>query len=135
MLAIDINLDSETPVYRQVVDEVTRLIAQGQLREGDTLPSVRQLGAMIGVNLNTVARAYRILAEEGYLEVRHGARARIKVALPAGTGAEADEETLQRLHGVIGRMVLAGADREQVESLLDEAVQRFFGPGRSGGRT
>ena len=70
-----LTLDSgdKRSLYQQIIDGVKALIARGELREGSTLPSVRQLAADLGVNLNTIAFAYRCLQEEGFLEIRHGA--------------------------------------------------------------
>ncbi len=53
------------PIYQQVVDEIKNLIARGELREGTALPPVRQVAADLGVNLNTIATAYRELQRDG----------------------------------------------------------------------
>src|SRR5688572_31150708 len=63
------------PIYRQVADEIRRLIAGGALTEGEALPSVRQVAVDLGVNLNTVAGAYRELQTEGLVTIRHGSGA------------------------------------------------------------
>jgi DNA-binding transcriptional regulator YhcF (GntR family) len=65
-----IDLDSPTPVYRQIVNSLRALLVEGTLKAGDILPPVRQLALDLGVHFNTVAEAYRILAEEGWLNVR-----------------------------------------------------------------
>ena len=69
-LTVDTN--DKRPLYQQIVDGVKALIARGDLREGATLPSVRQVAGDLGVNLNTIAVAYRRLQEEGFLAIRHG---------------------------------------------------------------
>jgi DNA-binding transcriptional regulator YhcF (GntR family) len=69
-MILRINLDSEMPVYRQIVDTLRPKLVAGELRPGDLLPPVRQLAANLGVHFNTVAEAYRILAEEGWLDLR-----------------------------------------------------------------
>jgi GntR family transcriptional regulator len=66
---------AKRPLYQQIVDGVKELIARGDLWEGMTLPSVRQVAGDLGVNLNTIAVAYRALQEVGFLAVRHGAGA------------------------------------------------------------
>ncbi len=71
-MILKINLASEVPVYRQVVDALRPLLVEGKLAPGDLLPPVRQLAADLGVHFNTVAEAYRLLAEEGWLELRRG---------------------------------------------------------------
>ena len=58
---ITIDETDRRPFYRQVADEIKALIARGELREGSSLPPVRQVAADLGVNLNTVAFAYRTL--------------------------------------------------------------------------
>lgn len=77
MLTIEVDFGSARPVYRQIAEQVRGLIARGDLSDGAELPSVRQLAANVGVNLNTVAKAYRILADEGLVDLRHGSRARV----------------------------------------------------------
>jgi DNA-binding transcriptional regulator YhcF (GntR family) len=71
-MILKINLASEVPVYRQIVDAVRPLLVDGKLAPGELLPPVRQLAADLGVHFNTVAEAYRILADEGWLDLRRG---------------------------------------------------------------
>lgn len=70
-----IDLASETPAYRQIVDGLRLLFVSGEIRPGETLPTVRSLAMDLGVHFSTVAEAYRILSAEGWLELkrRHGA--------------------------------------------------------------
>jgi GntR family transcriptional regulator len=63
---------SATPIYRQVMDQVSRAVAAGVLASGDQLPSVRELAAQLLLNPNTVARVYRDLEREGLVETRRG---------------------------------------------------------------
>ena len=78
MLTLSIDRRHEAPVYEQVADQLRRLVASGALDPGTALPSVRQLDGDLGVNLNTIARAYRLLEEEGFLVIRD--RAGVAVA-------------------------------------------------------
>lgn len=71
-MPIQIDFRSSRPIYLQIVDQVQRMIASGDLQEGDQLPTVRQLAAELRVNFNTVARAYRILDEAGLISTQHG---------------------------------------------------------------
>lgn len=63
---------SPEPIYRQLVDQVRRLVAGGQLAPGDTLPSVREVAQQLTVNPMTVSKAYGLLEIEGLLERRRG---------------------------------------------------------------
>jgi GntR family transcriptional regulator len=60
------------PLYRQLMQQVQRLAAAGELREGDVLPSVRELSRDLGVNPSTVVKAYAELERTGLVETRHG---------------------------------------------------------------
>ena len=62
---ITIDERDKRPLYQQVVDEIKSLIAGGELPEGSSLPPVRQVAADLGVNLNTIAYAYRQLQKQG----------------------------------------------------------------------
>ncbi|MCC6668526.1 MAG: GntR family transcriptional regulator [Polyangiaceae bacterium] len=124
MLTIEVDFGSARPVYRQIAEQVRGLIARGDLSDGAELPSVRQLAANVGVNLNTVAKAYRILADEGLVDLRHGSRARVV----GGARARAPEvEGPEReLGDVISRLVLQGRGREEVSAFFETALERFF---------
>ncbi len=63
---------SRKPIYRQLIDQIRRGVARGQLRPGDRLPSVRQLSRDLVVNPNTIARAYTELEREGTLLTQQG---------------------------------------------------------------
>lgn len=69
-MLIQIDPDLATPVYEQVVEQVVAGIRVGDLVPGEKLPPVRQLATDLGVAVNTVAKAYRQLEEEGHVETR-----------------------------------------------------------------
>ena len=73
-LAIDFS--SDIPIYEQIRREIIKVLAQGNLAFGQSLPSVRQLGSDIGVNLHTVNKAYKLLEEDGIITMdrRYGSR-------------------------------------------------------------
>jgi GntR family transcriptional regulator len=79
----DITPSSPTPIYRQIVEQVRRLIASGQLRPGDDLPSVRAVALLHVINPMTVSKAYSMLETEGTLTRRRGVGMVISEALPA----------------------------------------------------
>jgi GntR family transcriptional regulator len=63
---------SREPIYRQVIAQVRRCVASGQIRAGDELPSVRDLAQALAVNPMTISKAYGLLESEGLLERRRG---------------------------------------------------------------
>jgi GntR family transcriptional regulator len=60
------------PIYLQLINQLKRAITSGELGPQDQLPTVRQLADDLKVNFNTVARAYRMLDEEGIISTQHG---------------------------------------------------------------
>jgi GntR family transcriptional regulator len=71
---MDIKIDfrSGQPIYIQIVEQIRRQVASGELKPGDQLPTVRQLAAELRVNFNTVARSYRLLDEAGLISTQQG---------------------------------------------------------------
>ena len=74
-MIIEIDFNSEEALYLQVRKQIIMGIATSQYREGDSLPSVRQLADDIGINMHTVNKAYTVLKQEGFVKVdrRRGA--------------------------------------------------------------
>lgn len=71
-MQVEIDFRSKIPIYIQIIDQIKHLIASNVLQPEDQLPTVRQLAADLRVNFNTVARAYRLLDEEGLISTQHG---------------------------------------------------------------
>ena len=69
---LHVNPASPEPIYRQIAEQLRRLVAAGQLRPGDGLPSVREVAATHAINPMTVSRAYSQLESEGVLERLRG---------------------------------------------------------------
>jgi DNA-binding transcriptional regulator YhcF (GntR family) len=110
---VTIDLAAADPPFEQVRAQVARRIADGELREGDRLPTVRALAAELGLAVNTVARAYKELEADGL--VTTGRRAGTVVA----PGAQATDVALGRSAADLAeRAVAAGlGDAEAVELL------------------
>ena len=76
---IRLNFESDEAIYVQLCNQIIRGIARGEIRDGESLPSVRQLAEDIRINMHTVNKAYTILKEEGFVKLdrRTGAVVRI----------------------------------------------------------
>jgi GntR family transcriptional regulator len=116
---ITINPDDQRPIYQQVVDEIKALIARGALTEGAALPPVRQVAADLGVNLNTIAAAYRELQDEGLLTIRHGSGA---VVTSRTSTVKKDEELRSPLRTALTQLVLAGLPKKTILRIVDEEL-------------
>lgn len=119
-MQIVIDANDRRPMYRQVADEIKGLIARQQLAEGEPLPSVRQLAADLGVNLNTIATAYRELQDEGLITIRHGSGAVVASRRAHGSTAA---ELRRSLAGVLTEMVLAGMRRGEIMRLVTDELR------------
>ena len=105
---LQIDLASELPASEQIVRGLRATLLAGQFRPGDQLPSVRQLALDLGVHHNTVAGAYRQLAEEGWLDLRRGRGATvIERPAPAPT-PRAEAEFRQRLDELVVKALAEG---------------------------
>src|SRR5215212_4540121 len=69
-LSVSVNLERPIPAYRLIAHELRRHLVEERLKPGDLLPPIRQLALDLGVHFNTVALAYRLLADEGWLELK-----------------------------------------------------------------
>jgi len=108
------------PIYRQVADEIRRLIAGGALAEGQALPSVRQVAVDLGVNLNTVAFAYRELQADGLVTIRHGSGA----VVAARKASTKDAGELRKpLQAALTALLLAGVPRGEIVSLVQRELR------------
>ena len=120
---IRIHPDSPEPVVRQIASEIRTRIVEGALLPGDPLPSVRRLATDLAIHFNTVAEAYRLLAEEGWLEIGHGRGARIREReLP-----RASERTVasyrEKLRHILAEMLAAGVAPARIRSELHSAME------------
>ncbi|GMX66697.1 GntR family transcriptional regulator [Paenibacillus elgii] len=68
-MIIKLDLQSETPIYAQLMNQILEGIASGALKPGEALPSVRSLASDIGINLHTVNKAYTLLKQEGFIQI------------------------------------------------------------------
>ncbi len=116
---ITIDETDHRPIYQQVVDEIRALIAAGELLEGSSLPPVRQVAADLGVNLNTVAFAYRELQKAGLIRVRHGAGA---VVIAQVIPQRSTERLQAKLMPALTDLVLAGLTRAEVMVIVNNAL-------------
>ena len=119
---ISIDFSEQTPIYEQITASITRLINEGKLRQGDRLPTVRQLAQDLGVNLNTVARAYRDLANKDVLSVRQGRGA--TVFNTKGRCNPATRKKLKRMTAhLANEAVLHGIGAQELHALIDTELR------------
>src|ERR1700716_1342656 len=97
---IRIDPASGIPVVRQITDSLRVFLVEGQLLPGAALPSVRRVAMELGIHFNTVAEAYRQLAAEGWLDLKHGRGALVVPrVVPAVANGAWTEDFRNRLRG------------------------------------
>jgi len=127
-MLITVNAADPTPLYKQVADRIRHLIACGTLREGMPLPSVRQVAGDLGVNLNTVATAYRELQDEGLVAVKQGAGT---VVTAGRTHPRNHEELRKPLRVALTQLALAGLSRDAILELVSSELDTLDPKGGS----
>lgn len=114
-----IDLANPTPVYRQIADGLRAYLVHGAFKPGDRLPTVRQVAVDLTVHHNTVAQAYRTLAEEGWLELRRHSGARVIERRQQSASDETQKNFTQRLRELAARAVADGLDAKAIAGQLD----------------
>ena len=107
---------SGVPIYRQLFDQIRRLVASGQLVPGTELPSIRELALRHAINPMTVSKVYSMLEAEGVLE-RHRGKPMTVAAAPQVRGTQ--KARMQQLDPHLESLILAG---RQLELEPDEVV-------------
>lgn len=123
-MIIEIDFNSEEALYLQLRNQIILGIATARLREGDELPSVRQMADEIGINMHTVNKAYTVLKQEGFVKVdrRRGA----VIAIDADR-ITAIEELRQELKVILAKGSCKNISREEVHALIDEIYEDYGG--------
>lgn len=121
-LSIDFN--SDEAIYLQLCNQIILGIAMEQYREGDPLPSVRQLADNIGINMHTVNKAYTVLKQEGFVKLdrRRGAVISLDV-----DKIRAIEELRRNMQLLIARAICKNISREEIHQLVDEIFLDYLG--------
>ena len=121
-MIVEIDFNSEEALYIQLINQIIIGIATDQIREGDTLPSVRQLADNIGINMHTVNKAYSVLKQEGFLRVdrRRGA----VIALDTDK-MRTISEMRRDLSVILARGGCKNVSREEVHNLVDSIYDAF----------
>lgn len=119
MLLLTIDINDTRPIYQQVADGIKELIARGKLAEGTSLPPVRQLAADLGVNLNTIAIAYRELQKDGLIVIKHGSGS---VVASRRATERSQDELLRPLRTALTELILAGLSPSRILNLVDREL-------------
>lgn len=126
-MQIRIDFRSSLPIYVQIMEQIRQKVANGELKQGDQLPTVRQLATELRVNFNTVARAYRMLDEAGLISTQQG-RGTYIWEQPSAETIQALRQ--QGLEGLTRRYLAEAAKQgftpEEVAASLHQHIQNWI---------
>mgnify|MGYP005781740737 FL=1 len=112
-----LRLEEGMPIYLQIIRYLERGIAAGTVRDGDELPSRRVLSARLGVNPNTIQKAFRALEEAGVITSRAGAKSEVSLT-PERAAAIRRRLLEEDAAALVGALKQMGLDREQAAALV-----------------
>lgn len=112
-----LRLEEGMPIYLQIIRYLERGIAAGTVRDGDELPSRRVLSARLGVNPNTIQKAFRALEEAGVITSRAGAKSEVSLT-PERAVAIRRRLLEEEAAALVGALRQMGLDREQAAALV-----------------
>ena len=110
---------SDVPLYRQLTDQIRRMVTSGQLAPGAELPSIRDLAVRHAINPMTVSKAYSLLEAEGLLDRNRG-----KPMTVAGKRASNAPARLRQLDTELENLVLAALQLEVPETDVVDALRK-----------
>lgn len=124
-MVLKIDFNSDEAIYIQLRNQIIMGIATDMIREGDTLPSVRQMADHIGINMHTVNKAYSVLRQEGFVKLdrRKGAVVCLDI-----DKLQAIEEMRQNLDVVLACGICRDISRREVHELVDQIYDRYTRP-------
>jgi GntR family transcriptional regulator len=109
-------------VYDQIVRQVKFAVADGALRTGEMVPSVRELARELAINPNTVARAYRQLQDDGVLEIVRGTGLTIAATARRQCQTERTKLIRTRLRLVLDEALHSGLDADEIDGLMKDEL-------------
>jgi GntR family transcriptional regulator len=118
MVTMKIDLDNGKPIYLQIIDYLKMAILSGRYRDGDRIPPVRELAMLLRINPNTVAKAYKIMQDEGMLASRPGGGSFIVAPETDGFQREREQTLRDDIARLLDKADKLGITREQLLEIM-----------------
>jgi GntR family transcriptional regulator len=122
---LSITTGNTVPIYRQIVDQICRAVATGQLAPGEQMPSVRALAEQLVINPNTVARTYADLIREGVLEAQKGKGVFVARRRTVYTKTERMRRLDASLQAFVNEGIYLGFTPEELRDALENKLRQF----------
>jgi len=120
-----IDLAAATPAYEQIVSGLRAILVAGGFEPGDQLPTVRQLAVDLSVHHNTVAEAYRVLAAEGWLELKRGRGATVLGRETPAAPAGLREQFQRHLRELVAKARADGVPEAAIAALMTNQTKEL----------
>lgn len=129
-MILKIDFNSDEAIYIQLRNQIIVGIATDEIKEGDTLPSVRQLADNIGINMHTVNKAYTVLKQEGFVKLdrRKGAIISIDIDKLQAIGEMADD-----MRVVLAKAICKNVTLKEAHEIVDTIYKEFLSCGNEPG--
>jgi GntR family transcriptional regulator len=124
-----IDLSARTPAYEQIAAAVRATLVAGDLHPGDRLPTVRELAIDLGVHHNTVAEAYRVLAAEGWVDLRRRRGAEVLARQSPVPSARAQTDLRRQLRELAAKALSDGLQAADIVTELEAVKAMLAGEG------
>ena len=124
---IQIEPQSDVPIYSQVQNGIMEGIVRGDLKPGDTLPSVRALAGDLGVNMHTVNKSYHELENKGVIKIVPKSGAIISSSSEEGVTKQRIEQLSQNLRPLLAESLVYGLDEKQIQDLVSSIIKKVKG--------
>jgi GntR family transcriptional regulator len=125
IIFVRIEPTSAVPIYRQIIDQVKYQVATGVLKQGDRVPSVRQLASQLAVNQNTVLKVYNELCRDNVLRIERGNGTFVSAGKQTIAAAQRKKTVANALREAVVQAVHLAVGIEQMKELLEREYQRI----------
>ncbi len=123
-MILNLDFNSEKPIYLQMKDEIIKAIARGELKLNESLPSVRAMAEEIGINLHTVNKAYNLLKDEGYINIDRRKGAMIN-NLPLNKSIESEGSLKEEIELLVAECYLKGVKEEEFLAICSSYYKEY----------
>lgn len=122
-MIIVIEPDSDVPIYEQICNQIMEGIARGQIKPGDSLPSVRAFASDLGVNMHTVNKSYHLLEKKGIITIvpKSGA----VISPPQDFHESSFNRLKDEFKPLIAESLVVGMTNQQIQNLVTSIIEDF----------
>jgi len=124
-MLLSLNLESETPIYIQLRNKIIEGIASGELKRGESLPSVRALAQDLSVNMHTINKAYQLLKNDGFIQIHRQKGVVITLDEMPKVTEEYTRNLEENIRPLIAESICRGMEREEFLSICEKLFKEI----------